>query len=61
MPEIGTYEYTTLKAIATRMRWGKRRVLEMIRNEDFPARKLGRDYITTEPLIRKWLDKKLAS
>lgn len=49
------YEYSTLGEICTRMNWGEKKAREMIKS-GFPAVKVGREYITTEPRIREWLD-----
>ncbi len=54
------YEYSTLGQICIRMNWGEKKTLRMIREEGFPAVKIGKEYITSEPKIREWIDKKIS-
>ncbi len=54
------YEYSTIGEICTRMKWGRKKFMNMIKKEGFPAVRVGRDYITTETKIREWINLKLS-
>jgi hypothetical protein len=58
--KIEKYEYSTIGEICSRMNWGKKKALRMIQFEGFPAVKIGREYMTTEPKIREWIDNKIS-
>lgn len=57
-------DYQTLGEICTRLNCGPDRVKILIKDEGFPAVKVGGQYMTTEDAIVKWMDvtiqKKLA-
>ena len=52
-------DYQTLGEICRRMRCGDDRIKLLIKTEEFPAVKIGGQYMTTEVKIQEWMNKKI--
>ena len=57
-PNIKT-DYQMLDEISGRMGWGKNKTIGQIKDNGFPAIKIGREYRTTEIKIQEWLNRKI--
>jgi hypothetical protein len=49
--------YQTMQEICIRMQCGPRRLKKLIREEAFPAKRIGGQYMTTDAAILQWIEK----
>jgi len=48
-------KYLTQKDLYSLLPFGKTKILQLLKSGEFPAVKIGKDYITTEEKINTWI------
>jgi len=48
--------YITQKELYKILPFGKTKILQLLRSGEFPAVRIGNDYLTTENKVRQWVE-----